>query len=87
MTDEERIRWVTQVLRNWSPLGTDIEIMVVFGYLDEMPQDQFPEAWKEVRKAFSANPDLDDPGVKSGIRNMEKANEGKWYWNPDNWEF
>jgi hypothetical protein len=87
MTDEERIRWIAGVIRSWSPLGTDVEIMYVFGYLDEIPRDQFPEAWDEVRRSFSANQDLDDSWLKEGIRDIELAKKGKWWWDPDNWKF
>jgi len=86
-SDKEKLEHITGIIRDWHPAGTDVEILYAFGYLDEIPQDKYPEEWEKFRKAFSTNSDLDDPRLKANIRDMTKAKEGKWWWNPENWEF
>jgi hypothetical protein len=84
-TGEEKLLHAAYIIKDWDPNGTIIEIESAFLIADEVPRDQYPEAWQEFRKAINGHEVLNLPFMKEQIGIPKYAEEGRWWWDPNKW--
>ena len=84
-TDEEQILWVADLIRTWEWKFEPAEVDYALHTLNEIPIDKYPEAWAELRVAIRNNEDMNSPAMKRNLRRTDLAEEGMWWWDPEQW--
>jgi len=60
-------------------------LMMAFFRLMDVPRDEAPELWAELRRALRENPHLRDPDVRAFLERSDLAERGYWWFDPDQW--
>jgi len=76
------IDWV----RTWDPDLYPGSLEMLFMQLEwYADQNEEPELWEEFRRALRETPAMQDPDLREFLERKDVAEEGYWWWDPDQW--
>ena len=84
-TERQELIHAANIIRDWDPAGTVIELERTFFILNDIPGTRYTEEWESIRRALNENESLSNAVIRDNLSRKNLARKGYWWWDPEMW--